>query len=1784
MDATADELIARLRRNPDDASAYAALRAHYQRTGDYPSLANLLEGWAGRTADPGAAAQAFFEAGEIVWGALGDRARSLRSYERALERNPSHGDAGLRLQAIYEESGDQRRLAELIERRAEALAQAGAEPRDIAALQHRLGEIWEHGFKRADKAIFHYRKAFELDPTLVPAIYAAREIYRQAGNVKAAATLCDLEAKAEPDPERKVALLRELAHMRAHELSDLEAAVVALKRALGMAPGDLEVMIDLARIYLARADSNGDPMVADADRRRAADVLYQIAQKLPPADAVPHLETALDGAPDHDGALVLLERIAERVGHFDLLPRRWVAFLARAPDAPGAGERRKRLAKAYLDAGQLEYATTCLEWLLEEGDAEAASQLVELYRRAGRDEDALRALAVASQGLPLTERIPRLREMVEALRARGDLDGAVASARQILDLDASDAEALALVEEHLRKKNEWLPLRELLLSAARVPGLSIESRKQRLREVATLSEKRLADLDGAIGAWKGVAALDPADREGRAALMRLLETTERWDDLVQVLEREALSILDPQQKAEVYRRLAEIHRDRREDLEEAIAALRNLRDLVPSDVAGRDALCDALLAASAFAEAIPMLRQRIEEADGKRRAELSRALARVLEERIADEEGAFTAWARVLEDEPGDREALERMEAIDERDGNCDRLLTTLSYRAEVELGADRAATYARMGLIADDKLRDLAQAAEFYARAHELSPRDEAILDALCGVYDRSERYRDLVVLLRERARLEEDRGARAELYRRIARTLYERVGNDDAAAEAFREVLDAGEDREALIFLRDRARTRDDATGLDETLERLANLSEDPNEKRDLLTERAQIVAERLDRPRDAIEILRVVVEQVDATHLPALESLAALYQRIEDRAGLADALERTLAVLDDPGLRVPVASQLADLYEQELLDPVRATAALYAWADADLTDSAPVRRLVVLLEPAERWKDLVIALDTLADLGEDPGEVSALTRRSAELAFRRLGDVDGAWERLAPRVSEGDDEAELQLRELARAAGLGARLAALYVSLAEQAGDDSATKKQRWIDAAKVHEEFLGDAGASLEAILKAFAIDLDDRAVLGEVDRLAAASEAWPRLGQVYETLIRRTEDKAQKVELLLRHGSLLDRDAEDASAALDRVLRACSMAPSDDEVLAVAEDLAPRAGRSDELLVVYDRRRGSASDDAGRVEALLRAVRLCEDGLQARDQALSYVAQAVALSVRTRELAPVIEDAARELDRDLGKHGEGSLLRGLVDVYAALAEDMEADPKGGAALLLRASALLEKELGEDDGAWGALLRATSFAPSDDAALDALESLGIRSGRLSSLDQHLAKLIDDAFDSVTAAKLLRRRGAVLERLGRHGDAADVYAHLKNVAPNDLDARAALRAALRRAERHQDLLLALDNDLAKVRGNRELEIALRKESAITWERGLQNKWEAIEAWQKVQKLAPDDRDASDGIARLEGKRSASGIEADSVEMALAETETRSLDSSAELTDPGLDLPAEPGLDPDEPDDIPEPSPSVLVPAEAFDALAPVELRSIEPASELEPAPVADGDAPDPEGVQEPVDDAAALLHADGASADAVMESERDAELAPQPVEAIARDEQDEIEEAHDEIADEPASLDAVSLDAASVDAASVDDASVESVSLDAVSLESAETAADDEAHAPDDEDGFEEVAADAVESVEESLDPIDDAAPLVSELHALPHSELAESDELHDDDELDELEEIEEIDDVPPLEAASPSAAPPPPPPRRPSGPPVPGRSVPPPPPGPKNSVPPPPPRRS
>ena len=1469
MDPTAEELIARLRQRPDDEEAFDALCTHYRRTADFASLANLLEGWAGRQRDAVRAAAAFFEAGELVARHLHDVARATSLYERALDRHAQHDDAYRRLVALVESSGDIPRLIELLQRRSTALARLG-DSAGRAEVELRLGQLQQHELGRPDRAITHYRRAFEADPSMVPAIYAAREIYRNAGNLKAAATLFELEIKAEPTPTRRVALMRELAHLRLQALRDPDGAVDTLRRARTEAPSDLAVLHELATAHLARADARGGTEKAARDREQAADLLYELAQKTPVEHAIAYCEAALDAHPTHEGALDLLERLADDQGRAEILPIRWVGYLHEGPTGPEAARRRRSLARAYLEAGQGEDAIACLEPLLSEGDVEAAQTLFELYRGAGRLADASAALTVALEGLPPSERAPRLEAIIADLLHEGEREAAVAHARQLFALAPDNETAFSLLETHFRDRGDRAALRDLLRDAASTPTAPVELRRRRLREVAELSEGALDDPDGAVAAWEALAALDPTDLEAQEQLARLLQAQERWDDLVRVTERQALTTTDPDTKVALLRRLVELHRDHRDDPVAAIAALRSLREIRPADEAARDALSELLLATGALEEAVPLLEERAQTATGRSRQRLLHLLADTYETRLGDDERAFATSAAILDEDASDLQALDRMERIDARAGNLERLVETLAYRCEVVEPAERAQVLARIGRLCDESLGDLERAADYYQRALDLEPAKDEILDALCDVYDRDGRYKDLVVLLRDRAHAEERPGPRAELYRRIARTLTDRVRNEDAAAEAWLRVLEAGEDEEALRALRDHAHWRGDADALAGWLARLAEVTDDEDERRDLRIEEADALI-ALERRDEAVAVLRTHVLPLAPTHLGALERLERLCAQLEDHAGLADALERQLEVVEDPGLRQPLAARLAELYEGPLTDADGAVRALRAWIASAPAEVEPRRRLVARLADAERWSELVEALDQLAAVS-DPAERCALVRRAAEVAARRLGDFEGAWARLVPLVREGDEDAETLLREIAAEAGRHDRLAGLYVELAQEAADPE-TQRRRWIDASRMHDEALGEPAKALEAMLRAYATDLADEAMLADVERLAAAADAWPRLAQVYERLLRTVPSRDAKRKLLMRHAKLLDEVAQDPSEALDRVLRACALAPEDDQVLRVAEELAPRAGRADELLVVYDRRRKHADDDSTRLDSLLRAARLCDLVLHDRTRAFQYIAPAVAVAAKEPGGLDLVEARVADLDVERPQLGGDDALRMLVGVYETIAEATEDDPVAGAQLLLRAAKIVEDRLEDPRAGLSLFERAASLAPLPHV-LDELEDAADRTGDHERLDAHLARLVEEALDQATARDLLRRRARRLEATERWAEAAEVHRRLLTLSRDDVEVVDRLLFCLRQAGQHRELLVALERELAGT-PDEERRVALMSEAAELWEAHLGNAWEALAIWRKVLARRPNHAQAVAAVERLEGRTGHRGDE---------------------------------------------------------------------------------------------------------------------------------------------------------------------------------------------------------------------------------------------------------------------------------------------------------------------
>ncbi|HEX2677905.1 MAG TPA: tetratricopeptide repeat protein, partial [Polyangiales bacterium] len=875
---------------------------HYRRVSDFPSLANLISGYASYTTNDQEAAAAYREVADLLANSLGDPKRAEGYYRRAVQRDPRNLDAFEGLQALLARANRLPELTELITAQLDLLERQKADPRDIAVLCYRLGELWSKHFDRADEALAHYRRAYELDPRLLRAIYEARLLYLARGDRRSAAALYEKEASAEPEPARKQLLLRELGSLYV-ELDDRDGAVSALDRARGIAPNDIELAHLLAAQLLERSRTM-DERTRMTDLDRVASLLCEIASALPDDEAVAFLESALSHAPWHAQALSDLERRTPPALAGQKLAPYWVAYLTHNPDGERADDRRIALARAYATAGQIEDAVFCVTPAAERRVPAALQLLAELRgeapasereprskpklkpkptldneheheretarpkpppttrpapaRTAGDGPDfvtqisdmnelhALREAArsvdsLADIGEPDESRPPRVERASHEPRAhttpvdRDAMDVAVLHremaamvaqqraheaadvAQRILLLDPLDAEAFSLLDRHFRRERDFAARAELLMRSAQSEGLPIPTRKQRLREAANLFETRVSDVDAALTAHRELVALEPDNDELMRALRRLLERAQRWDELVQLLEDEAKKTSDVQARSTFLKRAAEVHRRERGDRDSAARVLGQLIELDAEDRAARLALTEDLIALERFDDAVKLLERRIEETTSRpERLPLLRQLGTLLETRIGDKEAAFAVYERVLEIVPDDTQALDRMEEIDDASGAHERKLKTLARRAEHATAPQAADIFVRMATVAEADLLDKERAAELLRKALSLAPSNLQILMALSNLYERAGLNDELLALLRERAVAEKNTKARTDIQRRIGRLLSQRMDDDAGAEAAFAKVLEAGEDREALVFMEKRARERNDGEAL--------------------------------------------------------------------------------------------------------------------------------------------------------------------------------------------------------------------------------------------------------------------------------------------------------------------------------------------------------------------------------------------------------------------------------------------------------------------------------------------------------------------------------------------------------------------------------------------------------------------------------------------------------------------------------------------------------------------------------------------------------------------------------------------------------------------------------------------------------------------------------------------------------------------------------------------------------------------------------------------------------
>ncbi len=1059
--------------------------------------------------------------------------------------------------------------------------------------------------------------------------------------------------------------------------------------ALGACPEAAQLLFEAGRIYEERL---ADPAGALAFYRRA---LERDAAFLPNLRACRRL--AMDAGDDalaSDALRAEAAATADPASRADLLllRGRLLARLGRDEEAQEA------IASATIDAaGGFAAAEEAALAAASAGDRES---LADAYVRCARTAADRRLSAhYLSAAAALYE---------EAL---GLPDRAAALALDAFALAPEDPLLRGTARRHAERLGRTDALAKILEAEASASrGTAAAEAFQALAHL----EERIGRPEAAIAALERARAASPDDPLVLAELARLRETMGAFTDASEALEALARAHLARRDQGRLGEAIAA--KLRRAEMEEAELGRTNLavqccHEVLALDRGNRAALSvlgrlcarlgdwDGLLGAfEAEARAAT---------DPRDRAQRTFKAAVVLEERLGRIDDALVRYRQALEldtDLLPARSALERLCESEGRWGDLCALLE--GDLGDMRSPAERVAHLFRIARIREERLQDLAGAAQVYRRILEIEPESRVALPAIASVLGRLGLFEDLATVLAREAALAEDPRRKVAVLQRRAELVEDHAADPGAVRGAWEDVRAVAPAHvpalRALGRLHARAARWSD---LAEMFRAEADVTDDPRAAADLAMRVGEILERHLGRSEDAAAAYRGVLA-LEPLHFGAMDALARLYRATGDDERLVEVLIARASACTGKEERAAALCEAGRIAEERLGDSERAIRCHEEALRAVPGSKAAVRALDRLYAQAGR-EDALAALRRAEETEPDPAMRAERLLRLARLEADRVGDPQAALRATEALLAAAPGHPAGLLLEL-RLAADPQRRARARAALADAASEPEA--RAALLVAAALDLE----AAARREALARAAALAPRGAVLAPEEERRLRMLGDDEAAARFCEARRDAAADAASRASWSARAGEAWER-AGHTDSALAAFRTALDHAPTSLPALRGARALFARGGDWAAVRGTLQAEGAVLRDPNGAAAAWLEAGSVAEHRFGDPDAAAADYRNAAARAPMRPEPLTRIEALAA-----------GTGVAHVAALHEARALAAGGGPEAAESWLAAARAALETGVGSES-ALGALDRALEAHPDLKAALELRSRLRAEAGR-------------------------------------------------------------------------------------------------------------------------------------------------------------------------------------------------------------------------------------------------------------------------------------------------------------------------------------------------------------------------------------------------------------------------------------------------------------------------
>jgi tetratricopeptide (TPR) repeat protein len=1167
--------------------AARVLEPIYDAHAEWKKLVDVLEVMVAHNEDALARVELLHRIALLHEQRIGDAAAAFDAYSRALRDDSGNAQTLGNIERLAEITGTWEPLARLYQAEADKSLDV---PRQVDLLS-RLARVYEQELNDVSASIATYRKILEVssDPTdNKPAALALDRLYSQTRTWPELAEILRREIYlAESDGEIATLQFR-LGQVLEAQLGDRKGAVEVYREILTSQPTHAETIAALEGMFHA---GHLQPEIG-----AVLEPLYEAASEYGKLHAIYEVQLAKLAGPDRQGMYQRLAELAEgRLYDASRSFHWWSEALVEDPRWERALEESERLAgetagwehmvEAYTRAMDSSVArnerdvqrTTLLRMArVYEAELHDASNAVGTHLKVldieAKDPEALAALDRLYLGAGMYDDLAEiLRRRIEVVQdtdeqlelyfrrgaifadALGDSEQALACYTSVLDQESRNRRALEAIEAIHFHREAWKQLFETYEKLVDVAANDNELADVYAR-MARIASEALNDEDRAIELWGRVLDIRGEEPQALAALAELCTRREKWEELVEVIERQVAVAPNDLEQIRLYKLLGNVWEHKLARERNALDAWLAADRLDGNDLETLRALAHLYRSTQAWDELTQTLRRIIDA--GQLSGSVSETETIELYAQLGQLEGdvlgrvdeAVDAWRKVIAIDPSDFRALAALEGLFTREGRWEEAIDVLEKRALVlDDEVQRRETLLQAASTWEEKVEDLTRASQVYERVRASDPSNVTASDRLEAIYRQQYKWTELVEVLLERSELRRDVEEQIRILNEVGKIYESEIGDQESAFYVLQAAFkrDYAHEETARELERLATATNRWQELLDEYTNRVNELeTEDRSAAADLWVKIGRWYGEHLSHLEYAIHSVQQAL-RIDPAHTGALSAIADLQRKRGSWSELIETLQRHAGVEHDAAKKTELYISLAELLERQMQD---VGGAIHAYQQAMVCDPASKGALTALdrlYRRAEQWEPLIDVLTRRAELETEEQSVVKFRLEVGQIWDLRLFDA-GQSITAYQQVLDVDPQNLVALRALEQLYEK-TNQSEKYLEVLEAQLDASEADAERvalYERMAAAWEERFGKLDRAAEALEKIVAIDSRNYSAYRELARLYQQAAKWEALVETYRNHIMATTDAQTRVDLYVAMGVVYDQNLGDIDRAVE----------------------------------------------------------------------------------------------------------------------------------------------------------------------------------------------------------------------------------------------------------------------------------------------------------------------------------------------------------------------------------------------------------------------------------------------------------------------------------------------------------------------------------------------------------------------------------------------------------------------------------------------------------------